>query len=53
MRRLFPRSAVHLHQIRKEIVMSATGPYSVMLAEASLLLSMRVAAVAGVSSRVS
>ena len=33
--------------------MFATGPCSVMLAEASLLLSMHIAAVAGVSSRVS
>jgi len=44
---------VHLHQIRKEIVMSATRPCAVMLAEASLLLSMRIAAVGGVSSQVS
>jgi hypothetical protein len=44
---------VHHHQIRKEIVMFATGPCSVMLAEASLLLSMRMAAVGGVSSQVS
>jgi len=51
--RLFPCNAVHLHQIRKEIVMSATGPCSVMLAEAPLFLSMRIAAVAGVSSWVS
>jgi len=33
--------------------MSATCPCSVMLAEASLLLTMRIAAVAGASSGVS
>jgi hypothetical protein len=43
---------MHLHQIRKEIVMSATRPCAVMLAEASVL-SMRIAVVAGAISGVS
>jgi len=53
MRHRFPRSAVHLHQIRKELVMSRTRSCSLVLAEALLTYAMCVSAVSGAGLEVS